>query len=359
MAMTPFSFLVVSMWIAFVALILLIGVPLVMFIIGAFMSAPRYRGPVSDHFDGRRFINPGKVEAKGGMDVFKWMITRKRGPWNEVRDENYGKHPLAHFKGGIRVTFINHSTFLIQVDGINILTDPVWSERASPLKWIGPKRMHLPGVRFGDLPRIHLVLLSHNHYDHLDIDTMRMVFTAHHPQIIAPLGVKNFLEQNYIRGCVELDWWEQTETNALIIESVPAQHFSGRGLLDRDATLWCGYAIKSKAGNIYFAGDTGYNEQTFREIGAKLGPFKVGLLPIGAYKPAWFMSPVHVSPEDAVRIHLDVGCEHSVAMHFGTFPLADEGQHEPVGELHVALKKLGVSEEAFTSPRPGDAQVFE
>ncbi|HEU5145723.1 MAG TPA: MBL fold metallo-hydrolase [Chryseosolibacter sp.] len=347
------------MWIAVIVLSILVLVPLVGFIVGALLSAPRYRGPVSDHFNGKAFVNPGRVKAKGGMDVLKWMITRKRGPWHEKHDETFGKHPLGHFKGGLRVTYINHATFLIQLDGVNILTDPVWSKRVSPFKWIGPKRMSPPGIQFGDLPRIHAVLLTHNHYDHLDIETMRMVFTAHHPQIIAPLGLKKFLDQNYIRGCAELDWWQEMQVNDLVIESLPAQHFSGRGLLDRDATLWCGYAVKSRAGNIYFAGDTGYNDKTFREIGARSGPFRVSILPIGAYKPEWFMSPIHVSPEDAVRIHLDVKSQNSIAMHFGTFPLADEGEREPVEDLRVALKKRGIDGQEFITLKPGEVRVFE
>lgn len=347
------------MWVAVVILVVLVVVPVGMVIMGIWFSGPRYHGPVGDHFDGKRFINPGSVKAKGMMEVFKWMLERRRGPWHEKHNENYGKHPLGHFKGGVRVTFINHATFLIQVDGVNILTDPVWSKRVSPLRWIGPKRMSPPGIRFGDLPRIHLVLLTHNHYDHLDVETMRMVFTAHHPRIIAPLGLKKFLDRHYIRGCEEIDWWQETPADDLVIQSLPAQHFSGRGLLDRDATLWCGYAIKTNEGNIYFAGDTGYNDTTFREIGERSGPFKVSMLPIGAYRPEWFMSPIHVSPEDAVRIHIDVKSQNSIAMHFGTFPLADDGETEPIEDLLHALKRSGISEDAIIVLKPGEVRVFE
>src|SRR5690349_3076393 len=247
------------------------------------------------------------------------MLNRKQGPWKQINSPSYGPRPLTHFKDGIRVTFVNHSTFLIQVDGVNILTDPVWSKRVSPYTWIGPKRMRPPGIRFEDLPRIHLVLLTHNHYDHLDIQTMRMVFGGHHPRIVTPLGVKKFLDDQYIAGAVETDWWQEVDgVNGLKVQAVPAQHFSGRGLTDRDATLWCGYVIRSTAGNIYFAGDTGYNPTTFREIGVKCGPIKLSLLPIGAYKPAWFMAPIHVSPEESVKIHMETKSRTSIAMHFGT-----------------------------------------
>jgi L-ascorbate metabolism protein UlaG (beta-lactamase superfamily) len=339
---------------------LLILLVLGLLLMGAMISGPRYRGPVSDHFDGSTFINPGGAKAKGGFEVFKWMLSRKRGPWEEDKSEGHGPRPLAHFKGGIRVTFVNHSTFLIQVDGVNILTDPVWSKRVSPYRWIGPRRMRSAGIRFGDLPRIHVVLLTHNHYDHLDLDTMRLIFGAHHPRIIAPLGLKNYLDKEAISGTAELDWWQEVALEAgLQVRAVPAQHFSGRGLLDRDRTLWCGYIIKTSAGNIYFSGDTGYNGATFKEIRQKCGPVRLSMIPIGAYKPAWFMSPIHVSPEEAVRIHEDVQSQTSIAMHFGTFPLADDGQADPVGDLNAALQKSAIPEGEFLVPKEGAAIDFE
>lgn len=344
----------------FLIILALLGlIPVVMLIAGLAISAPRYRGPSSDHFDGTRFFNPGHVRAKGGWDLVKWMLSRKTPRWEEDRGESYGPHPLGHFKGGIRITFVNHSTFLIQVDGVNVLTDPVWSRRVSPWSWIGPKRKRLPGIRFGDLPRIHVVLISHNHYDHLDIETMRMVCGAHHPTIVAPLGVKRYLDKCYLSGAVELDWWKEMQRNGLAIKAVPAQHFSGRGLLDRDATLWCGYVIRSSEGNLYFSGDTGYNDTTFRDIRAACGPMKVSMLPIGAYKPTWFMSPIHVSPEESVMIHRDVGSEVSIGMHFGTFQLADDGGDDPVTDLQIAKEKFGLNEDEFIVLKEGEARVFE
>jgi len=326
---------------------------------GAFISAPGHRGPVSEHFDGTHFINPGGARAKGGLEVFKWMINRKRTPWREDLSERYGQHPLAHFKDGIRITFVNHSTFLIQVDGVNILTDPVWSRRVSPFRWIGPKRMRLPGVKLESLPRIHVVLLTHNHYDHLDLETMRTIFGAHHPKIIAPLGVKAFLDREYLTGAQELDWWEETSVEGLTVRAVPAQHFSGRGLFDRDRTLWCGYVLRTGAGNIYFAGDTGYNDATFKQIASRCGPFKVSFLPIGAYKPGWFMAPIHVSPEESVKIHQDVKSLLSIAMHFGTFPLADDGSEDPIRDLRRATDKAGIPDTEFIVLKEGDPLVVE
>lgn len=347
------------MWIFILVIGLLVTAGFVMIVVGILISAPRYRGPVSDHFDGSKFINPGGAKAKGPREVLKWMMNRKQGPWHEVTGERFGKHPLAHFKGGIRVTFVNHSTFLIQVDGLNILTDPVWSRRVSPFTWIGPKRMAPPGIRFGDLPKIDVVLLTHNHYDHLDIATMRMVFGAHHPAIVVPLGVKKFLDQHYVSGAVELDWWQRVDLKDIGFQAVPSQHFSGRGLLDRDATLWCGFVINAREGNVYFAGDTAYNKAMFEKIASTSGPFKISMLPIGAYKPEWFMSPVHISPEDAVRMHLDIGSSVSIAMHHGTFPLADEGSKEPAEDLQLAMQKYGLAEDQFIILDAGDVKVFE
>jgi L-ascorbate metabolism protein UlaG (beta-lactamase superfamily) len=330
------------------------------FVTGALISAPRYKGPVSDHFDGSKFINPGGVKASGGRALLKWMLNRQPGRWIHDERKAYGPRPLKEFKDGIRVTFINHSTFLIQVDGVNILTDPVWSRRASPYRWIGPKRMRPPGIRLEDLPRIHLVLLSHNHYDHLDLDTMRTIFGAHHPRIVVPLGVKAFLDSESISGASEVDWWQSVSFDGrLEVEAVPAQHFSGRGLFDRDATLWCGYVLKTSVGNIYFAGDTGYNDRTFKEIGEKCGPMALSMLPIGAYKPEWFMGSIHVSPEESVKIHRDVKSAASIGMHFGTFPLADDGQDDPARDLDAAKQVLKVQATAFVAPKEGEPLTVE
>jgi len=194
-----------------------------------------------------------------------------------------------------------------------------------------------------DLPGIDILLLSHNHWDHLDIAAVKKIHAIHHPRMITPLGVKAFLDQQGVAGADDLDWWQEVNINAsLKVQSVPAQHFSGRGMFDRDATLWCGYVILRPGGNIYFVGDTGYNGHTFKEIGERCAPIQVALIPIGAYKPKWFMAPIHCSPEESVKIHREVKSKNSVATHFGTFPLADDGQAEPITDLKKALSDSGI-----------------
>ncbi|MBA4056351.1 MAG: twin-arginine translocation pathway signal [Marivirga sp.] len=328
-------------------------------IIGYVISAPRYSGTVSDHFDGRKFINPGTVSVRGLKDLLKWMLNRKRGVWKDIKITARAEQPPDRVLSGIRITFVNHSTFLIQADGLNVLTDPVWSERASPFSFIGPKRMRPPGIPFENLPKIDVVLLSHNHYDHLDLETMKRIFKIHKPRIITSLGVKAFIESEGITGSADLDWWEEyTLSDKLKVMATPSQHFSGRGTFDRDATLWCGYLIKRKEGNIYFVGDSGYNPGIFKEIGERGSPIQVALVPIGAYKPQWFMSPVHCSPEEAVQIHKDVKARQSIGMHFGTFPLADEGSDDLYRDIELGLKKHGVPPGDFIIIEEGEAKEF-
>jgi L-ascorbate metabolism protein UlaG (beta-lactamase superfamily) len=341
-----------------IVLILILGFVLLFVGVGFFLTAPSYKGPTSDHFDGKKFINPKGVKAEGMGAVIKWMMNRERGPWKEDTSTNYGKRPIAVEKDGIRITFVNHSTFLIQVDGLNILTDPIWSTRTSPFSWAGPTRMRKPGIKFEDLPRIDAVLISHNHYDHLDLPTMRTVFGSFHPKVFTPLGVKQFLDGEGIGGAVDMDWWnEQRLSESVNIHCVPAQHFSGRGMMDRDETLWCGYVIETSKGKIYFGGDTGYNDETFKQIGERFSSMQISLIPIGAYKPTWFMGPIHVSPEEAVKIHNDVRSKTSIGMHYGTFPLADDGLEDPISDLKIARDKYNIASDRFIVLKEGEPYI--
>lgn len=346
-------------------LILLALVVLVALSIGYYISAPRYTGPVSDHFDGKEFRNLGNAQAKGFREVLGWMLNRERTqPWEPYHNQNPGPKPPERVNDSpthpIRVTFVNHSTVLLQFDSLNVLTDPIWYERVSPFQWAGPKRNRPPGIRFDDLPKIDVLLLSHNHWDHLDIETVKKLCQRDHPKVFCPLGVKVFLEQHGCQNIVELDWRQSASyNNQTTIHCVPAQHFSGRGMFDRNATLWCGYVIDSQTtGKLYFAGDTGYGPFLKEEIGDKFGPLRLSLIPIGAYKPAWFMSPIHCSPAEAVQIHRDVRSQQSIAIHFGTFPLADDGEHEPVDDLKKALIQQGIPSSHFKALKEGEGTVF-
>jgi L-ascorbate metabolism protein UlaG (beta-lactamase superfamily) len=342
-----------------IVLVALIAIIAVFNIIGLIISGPKYTGPVTDHFDGKKFINPTGIQAKGLREVLKWATNRKRGRWNKIENLTYGAKPAARVDRGIKITFVNHSTFLIQTNGLNILTDPVWSERASPFSFLGPKRKRKPGIKFEDLPVIDLILLSHNHYDHLDLDTVKKIYQEYRPKIITPLGVKKFLDQKRVYVTGDLDWWDEYQLNNDIkIQAVPAQHFSGRGTFDRDATLWCGYVIKRKERNIYFVGDTGYNDKTFKEIGERCAPIEIALIPIGAYKPQWFMSPIHCSPEEAIKIHIELKSKQSIATHFGTFALADEGREEPVNDLKEALQGNNIPQEKFIALKEGEGKFL-
>jgi len=302
-----------------------------------FFASPRWRGNVSDHFDGQRFHNlePG-WQTEGSF--LKWQATRERGEWPDHPDAEYGPKPPERVDGGrLRVTFINHSTTLIQMDGINILTDPVWSNRVSPFPFVGPRRHRPPGIRFEDLPPIDLVLVSHNHYDHLDVGTLRAIDKP----IVTPLGNAALMRRHGIREAIDLDWWETTRhANGMKTTVVPSRHFSARALSDRNRTLWGGFVISGPSGHVYFAGDTGWGGH-FAEIGRRFAPIRAALLPIGSYLPRWFMQSAHIDPAQAVDAHFALGARTSVAIHFGTFALGDDGEYDPLRDLHAALAGKG------------------
>lgn len=235
--------------------------------------------------------------------------------------------------GSLRATWIGHSTVLLQIGAMNVLTDPIWSERASPFSWAGPRRLVPPAIPLASLPPLDVVVLSHDHYDHLDAATIRALADAHPAaRWVAPLGVGELLTSLGVSQVAELDWWRSTSAADTVITAVPAQHFSGRSLADRDRTLRAGFAIASGGWRVLFAGDTGYHPE-FAEIGRRLGPFDLALLPVGAYEPRWFMRPVHMNAEEAVAAAVDLGAGAAppvlLATHWGTFRLTDEPVDEP------------------------------
>lgn len=318
---------------------------------------PPLAGWQSDHCSGDRFFNPGPRIHHAGYDALKWLATRRPTPWPTWVENGAPQVPAARHSESLahwRVTFVNHATVLLQIGPWNLLTDPVWSDRCSPSQAIGPRRIRRPGLRLDQLPPIHGVLLSHDHYDHLDLRSLVWLSRRDQPLIVTGLGVGVLLRANGLTRVVELDWWQTHALGPLTVHFLPAQHFSGRGLRDRNRTLWGSLSVDTGQGYAYFAGDTGYAGH-FRQIRERLGPPRLALLPIGAYAPRWFMSPVHMCPNDAVRAHTDLQAELSLAIHHGTFQLTDEGLHDPVHELAAALLHQQVDPARFVVVAEGRA----
>ena len=281
------------------------------------------------------------------------MLLTPRTPWPS-RIPVAPRRPPHVGPDDVVVTFVGHATFLIQVASTSLLIDPVYAERASPVSFAGPRRVRAPGVRFEDLPVISLVLVSHNHYDHCDLGTLRALHRRFQPRLVVPVGNGRLLRSAGIRQVEEIDWWQSASAAPLSVTLTPAQHFSARSMFDRNRALWGGFLIEAAGRRILFAGDSGYGPH-FREIAARLGPFDLALLPIGAYEPRWFMKDIHMNPAEAVQAHLDLGARHSIAMHFGTFQLTPEGIDEPVRELATALRERGVPAEQFRTVDVGES----
>ena len=315
---------------------------------------------LSDHFDGARFFNPTlpKDFAHSRRSTLR-MLCEPRSRW-PAWVENKGVPRLNESLRAdqVAITFVNHATFLVSTGGINILTDPVWSERVSPFRRIGPKRVRKPGVTFEDLPTIDLVLLSHNHYDHLDIATLTQLRQSFSPTVFAAAGDARVVGPIGFEDLRELDWWDMIEFNHMLkVTFVPAQHFSARGLFDRQKSLWGGYMVESWGRRIYFAGDTGYSTH-FSDIKSRLGSPDIAMLGIGAYEPRWFMKPIHMNPAEAVCAHRDLGSKQSIGMHFGTFRLTTEAIDQPQADLRRALFESGIPEREFVTLHEGETRIY-
>jgi L-ascorbate metabolism protein UlaG (beta-lactamase superfamily) len=315
---------------------------------------PYYNGPPSDHFDGLRFFNPGQAGTDRSLgDMWRWQSAGQRARWPASVPIKQSIPPSS--TEALRVTMVGHATTLIQIGGMNILTDPVWSSRASPVQWAGPSRVTAPGVAFDDLPAIHLVLLSHNHYDHLDLPTLRRLVARDAPRILTPLGNDTLLRRAVPAAKVEAGDWGTSFALAQggEVTIVRANHWSSRTGRDRRMALWGGFMLRLGGKLIYFAGDTGYGD-IFPGLRAEFGEPDLALLPIGAYAPRWFMGAQHCDPVQAVRIFEELGVKQAVAIHWGTWQLTDEPRDEPPQLLAQALADSGIDAARFAVLNPGE-----
>jgi L-ascorbate metabolism protein UlaG (beta-lactamase superfamily) len=300
----------------------------------------------SDHFDGRRFRNPWGGNGQPFWRVPKMLLTSRSERWPLSVPVTPSRPPALRAGDDVVVTFIGHATLLIQTAAGHVITDPVYAQRASPVQFAGPKRVRQPGVLFDDLPPIAAVLVSHNHYDHCDLATLRALGRRFSPVFVTPLANRKLLESAGLRRIEELDWWQEARTTPVPVTLTPAQHFSARGPFDRNRALWGSFVVTAGRRRVYFGGDTGYGPH-FAQVSERLGPMDVALLPIGAYEPRWFMKDIHVNPDEAVRAHLDLRASLSIGMHFGTFQLTPEGIDAPVAALAEARAAHQVPDDHF------------
>jgi L-ascorbate metabolism protein UlaG (beta-lactamase superfamily) len=322
-----------------------------------------YEGPVSDHFDGQHFFDPDGSPPKRLREVWRWQFdrSRQRAKWPVWAPSPYADTPPPRVDGdGVRFSFVGHASWLIQTAGLNILIDPVWSERVSPVSYAGPKRHNDPGIAFDALPKIDAVLVSHGHYDHLDVATLSKLVAKFSPDVITPLG--NDITMRQADPAIKakaFDWHDRVELgNGVAVTLVPTRHWSARGLFDRNRALWASFVLETPAGKVYIVCDSGYGDgRHFRKVAEGHGPIRLAILPIGAYEPRWFMQDQHMNPSDAVKALADCGAAQALAHHHGTFQLTDEAIDAPVIALGEALDEAKVSRERFLTLKPG--QVFE
>ena len=322
-----------------------------------------YDGPVSDHFDGLHFFDPDGSPPKSLAEVLRWQLAGRgeRATWPDwVKNEHADTPPPRVDGNKVRLSFVGHASWLIQTAGLNILVDPVWSMRASPFSWAGPKRHNDPGIAFDALPKIDIVLVSHGHYDHLDVATLSRLAKTFAPRVITPLG--NDITMRDADAAIKaeaFDWKDRVELgNGVAVTLVPTRHWSARGLFDRNKALWASFVLETPVGKLYIVCDSGYGDGGhFRRVAEAHGPLRLAILPIGAYEPRWFMRDQHMNPEDAVKALADCGAVQALAHHHGTFQLTDEAIDAPVIALGEALDAAKVPREKFLTLKPG--QVFE
>ncbi len=315
-----------------------------------------YTGPVSENFNGTRFFVPGQpTPDRSFAEVLRWQFKGEKARWPKhvpITPDTPPKRSTA-----ARITMVGHASVLIQVNGLNLLTDPVWSDRASPLRFAGPRRVTAPGIAFDHLPPIDAILLSHNHYDHLDMTTLGRLHRKHNPLMVMPLGNDAIVRKSISDARIKVGDWHANiaVTPDVSVTLTPANHWSARGVADRRMALWSGFWIDTPAAQIWFAGDTGFGDGAiFEDIRKRHGTPKIALIPIGAYAPRWFMAAQHVNPDEAVRIFNTVGAELALGIHWGTFQLTDEPRKEPKEHLHASLASAGIAPHRFRAFGPGD-----
>jgi L-ascorbate metabolism protein UlaG (beta-lactamase superfamily) len=340
-------------------LFLFVGLCFAPSLIPPFLDRLYYEGPSSGHYDGERFFNPDPGPAAvthGGPARYfnRWLGGGgERARWPE-RVPVTPTVPPRHVAGGqMLVTWIGHSTVLVQTQGLNILTDPIWSERASPFAFLGPKRVRAPGVRFEDLPRIDLVLLSHNHYDHLDLPTLRRLWRRDRPRIVTSLGNDSILAREGIEATA-LDWTGRVAVaDGVAVRVERNHHWSSRWGTDRNRALWSAFTVESPAGNVFFAGDTGFGDGGWAAEAARHGPFRLAILPIGAYEPRDVMQANHMNPEEAVRVFETLKPKMALGVHWGTFQLTFEGIDDPPRRLAAATRARRIADGRFVTTEAG------
>ncbi len=313
--------------------------------------------------DGFKNLDPN-LQAKSLFDVLVWQIGRqfKNLPSLDAKDyqiETFVNDgiKLKENQKNFSFTWVGHASVLIQLEGKNILTDPIWSERCSPVSFAGPKRFTKPGIAIENLPKIDIVIISHNHYDHMDLPSLKILNEKFKPRFFVGLKNKSFLEENGIENVTELDWWENKTVDNIKVNFTPTQHFSARGVLDRNKTLWGSFVVQGKENSFYFAGDTGYFSG-FEEIGKRFSNIDVALLPIGAYEPRWFMKPVHMNPSEAVQSFKDLKAKYFLPIHYLTFVLTDEALDEPLKYTKIELEKNNISKEKLLDLKIGESKFF-
>jgi L-ascorbate metabolism protein UlaG (beta-lactamase superfamily) len=344
-------------WLGTILLFLAVALCFAPTVVPPFLDRIYYRGPASDHFDGARFFNPGAAPARTvtSRSFLNRMVSNERVQWPERVPVRPTAPPPRVAGQEMLVTWIGHATVLVQTQSLNILTDPIWSERASPFPFVGPRRVRAPGVRFEDLPKIDLVLISHNHYDHMDLPTLRRLWARDRPLIVTSLGNDSILRRHGVEA-VARDWGGRIALRPgieIIVER--NHHWGSRWGTDRNRALWSAFTIRLPGGNIFFAGDTGWGGGGWVREAARHGPFRLAILPIGAYEPRDVMQNSHVDPEEAFRIFETLNPVRALGMHWGTFQLTFEGIDDPPRAVAALGRRRGVAPERFVVTEVGRA----